>query len=281
MKNIIVPIDFSEECLKALDFVVMLSKKLHLNVQMVYVQKKSTESNLRAVEEEREIAEKKFEKLIEIYQKKMQNDSRLRYVIKKGRVYQEVVNQANSYNECVIVASTSGASGFEEVFIGSNAQKIVSVSEKPVITIRKQPVPEDIQNIIMPVDDSLASRQKAPFTADLAFLLGATIHVVATCRSQKKQDVSKVSTYVKQIVNYLDNRGINNETKYLYGDNMTDQVIFYTEQVKGDLIVINKEKTTSLLKIFSDISQLMINKSPVPVLSYTPKELGLHISFNA
>jgi len=281
MKNLIIPVDFSEDCMKSLDFAVVLSKKLHLNIQMVYVQKKTTEGNLRAVEEEHDSAEKKFAKIVDLYQKKLHNESRLRYVIKKGRVYQEVVNQANSYNECVIIASTSGASGFEEYFIGSNAQRIASVSDKPVITIRKEPVPEEIQNIILPIDDNPTTRQKAPYTADLAFLLGATVHIVPTCKSQKKNDVAKISTYAKQIANYLDTRAINNTIKYLYGENVSDLLINYSEQVKGDLIVINKEKNTSLFKIFSDISQLMINKSPIPVLSYTPKEIGLHVAFNA
>ncbi len=279
MKNLIIPIDFSEDCLKALDFAVSLSKSLHLNIQMVYVQKKTTEANLRAVEEEHDIAEKKFAKLVEQYEKKMKNDSRLRFVVKKGRVYQEVVNQANSYNESIIIASTSGASGFEEYFIGSNAQRIVSVSDKPVITIRKEPVPEEIKTIIMPIDGNPHTRQKVPFTADLAFLLGAEIHIVPTAKSTNKRDVAKISTYSKQITNYLNGRAINNTTKYLYGEDISDQLIQYSEHVKGDLIVINKEKDTSVFKIFSDISQLMINKSPIPVLNYSPKEIGVAVSF--
>ena len=281
MKNIIIPIDFSEDSLKALDLAVALSKKIYLNIQMVYVQKKTTEGGLKAVNEEHELAEKKFEHLIATYGKKMGNETKLRYVIKKGRVYQEVVNQANSYNECSIIASTSGASGFEEIFIGSNAQKIIAVSEKPVITVRKEPVPDQIKTIVMPIDDDSATRQKVPFTADLASMLGAEIHIVPISKTQNKRNIAKLSTYAKQVANYLTSRDIANTTKYLYGENASDYIIEYADKVKADLIAINKEKGPSVFKVFTDISQLLVNKSPVPVLSYTPKEIGRHVSFNA
>ena len=93
------------------------------------------------VEQEHKYAQTQFEKLIKEYEPRLGNGSKLRYIIKKGKVYREVVNQVNSYKNAVVSASTHGASGFEELFIGSNALKIMAATEQPVFTIRAGSLP--------------------------------------------------------------------------------------------------------------------------------------------
>jgi nucleotide-binding universal stress UspA family protein len=206
----------------------------------------------------------------------------LRFIIKKGRVYQEVVSQAKSYTESLIIASTHGASGFEEVFIGSNAQKIVFESDRPVITIRRDPVPENIKNIILPLDIIMDSRQKVPYTAELAQAFNAKIHVLPI--SQSKRNVSKITGYVKQVCAYLDSKNIPYESKFMYGKDPAESIIDYAISTNAELIsIINEEGpsfTKSLGSIFSKYTQLMINKSPVPVLNYKPKSIFIKGSFN-
>src|SRR5210317_1762787 len=97
MKNFIIPIDFSKESMSGLDMAVLFSQKKTVNIQMVNVIT-SVSDNLQSTKKETQImAEKKFQKIMEEYEPKLGNDSRLRYIIKTGKVYKEVVNQANSY----------------------------------------------------------------------------------------------------------------------------------------------------------------------------------------
>jgi len=133
MKNFIVPIDFSTDSLKGLELAILFSQKQHINIQLVYVQKKSFDIYAGLIHEEAKLAEKKFEQLLSKYSPLLKNDSKLRYIIKKGRIYEEIVDQAQSYKDSVIAASTHGASGFEELFIGSNAYKIICATDRPVI----------------------------------------------------------------------------------------------------------------------------------------------------
>ncbi len=76
-----------------------------------------------------------------------------------------MVSLAESLPDSLITASTHGASGFQELFIGSNAFRIISATDKPVITLRKNSCPETIGRIVLPIDLSVDSRQKVPFTA--------------------------------------------------------------------------------------------------------------------
>ncbi len=95
MKNFIIPIDFSDDSLKGLEMALLFSQKQYVNIQMVYVQKNSQDYRPGSFEEEKHFAEKQFEDIIQKYQPQLGNDSRLRYIIKKGKIYEEIVEQAN------------------------------------------------------------------------------------------------------------------------------------------------------------------------------------------
>ena len=201
MKNIIVPLDFSVDALKGLDLALLFAGRTPVKIQMVYVQKKTdVPSNS---EEEYKFAEKHFKKLIETYKNRVPKESSLTFIIKKGKVYQEIVGQAQAFQDSIIVASTHGASGFEELFIGSNANRIISATSRPVITIRQSPVPTNITKIVLPIDIVVESRQKVIFTALIAQIFGAEIHVATVSSSKSKKIISRLNAYSQQVCNYL------------------------------------------------------------------------------
>ncbi|MCK5168776.1 MAG: universal stress protein [Bacteroidales bacterium] len=274
--HIIVPIDFSVEALKGLDLAILLSSNLECKIEMVYVQKKSLDYNPGSKEEECKYAKKEFKAILEKYSSKLSPKIRLGYIIKSGRIYKEVVTQAESYKDSFVVASTHGASGFEKFFIGSNAFKIISATSKPVITIRGGVLPEKISKIILPLDISADTRQKLPFTAEIAKWFGAEVHVI-TVTSLQTEDISKkLTAYSNQMCKYLDKQGIKNEKKSLIGSNLTDLVIGYANTVKADLISIMTEQASDGTFVMGTAAQQMLNKSTLPVLSINPKEL--HVS---
>lgn len=272
MKNVIIPIDFSEDSLHALDLAVLFSEIFHVNVQMVYVLKKSGDYLPHSIDEEKFWAEEKFKKIIDNYSPKLKNESRLRFIIKEGKIYKEVVNQAESYKECLIMASTHGASGFEELFIGSNAYKIISATKLPVITIRKGNVPRKITKIVMPLDMVQETRQKVPVTTEIAKLFEAEVHVVTVTTSKDEGIKSKLESYQKQVSEYIQNQDVPVKNDALQGKNITDITLEYAAKVDADFISIMTEQETDFKNLFiGDYALQMITKSDVPVLSITPQ----------
>ena len=276
MYRIIVPIDFSEESLNGLKLAILFSNKTDRNIEMVYVQKKSLDYKLGSKEEEYKFAEKEFEKILEKYAPQLSPSSKLSYIIKSGRIYREIVNQANSFKESFIVTSTHGASGFEKFFIGSNAFKIISATSRPVVTIRGNDLPKKISKIILPLDISADTRQKLPFTVELAEQFNAEIHVI-TVTSLNTDDINnKLAAYSKQVCEYLENHNIKYKIDSLIGSNFAKLIIDYTNMVKADLISIMTEQISDGNYILGTTAQEMLNISSVPVLSINPKEL--HVS---
>jgi nucleotide-binding universal stress UspA family protein len=278
MKNFIVPVDFSPESFNGLKMALLFSWKQQVKIQMIYVLQKITDSENQSTDKEYQNAEEKFRSIINEYSPQLGHQSSLEYIIARGRVYQEVVNMAEQTPDSVITASTHGASGFQEFFIGSNAFRIISATDKPVITLRKNYCPADISRIVLPIDLSAGSRQKVPFTTELAKLFGAVVYVVGIHKSRSKQAVKKIRSYTSQVAGYVEGK-VHCENNEIFGENVPDMLINYANTIKADLISITTEQSSGLSLIMGNTAHQILNKAEIPVLCLTPRHMTKSGSF--
>ncbi len=280
MNNIVVPVDFSEDSLKGLDLALIFSERDKSNIQLVYVQKKSSDYNSPGhFEEEKAWADKKFKEVVARYKGKLQNDSILTYIIKSGKIYKEVVSQAESYENAIIVASTHGASGFEEFFMGSNAFKIISATERPVLTTRTGYIPDQIDKIIMPIDVTIDTRQKVPTTAELAKLFNAEVHIITVSTSTGKRISDRLKAYAKQASGYFTSRDVSHKIKSLVGDNIIDLIVVYADSIDAGMITIMKQQSKSL-NLMSNLTHQLLNRASIPVMTLSNKETHIMTGFS-
>ena len=279
MKNFIVPIDFSKDSLKGIEMAALFSKKHPVNIQMVYVQKSSEDFHPGSFDEEFRFAEIQLKKLVSEYEPKLGPGSKMRFIIKKGTIYKEVVRQAESYNDAIISASTHGASGFEEFFVGSNTYKIISTTDKPVLTISKNECPNEIKKIVVPIKMHVDTRQKIPFAADVAELFDAEIHLISTSSSKNKRILDRLNAYLNQSSNYLRKRRIAYTTKKIIGENLVSLTTNYATAIDADLIIIMNEKSGGWNALLGNYAHEMINVSPIPVLSIKAREKHIPTGF--
>jgi nucleotide-binding universal stress UspA family protein len=275
MKTIIVPTDFSIESLTGLDFAILFAKKSGASVQLVHVLTSITNVPHGTLEKEHQLAKVKFEELVQKYYKKANLNISLSYIIKEGKIYKEVTNQANSFENSILVLSTHGGSGFEELFIGSNAYKIASTSAKPVITIRNcQPI-ENIEKIVLPLDITLQTREKVPYTAKLANMFNSEVHILTLRSTNVKSIVKKLYRYSDQVGSYLKGHNIPVKVEHLIGNNLTDITLDYAKSVNADLISIMTEQEKSVSNfLLGNYAHQMINKALIPVLSFPTYQIG-------
>jgi nucleotide-binding universal stress UspA family protein len=178
MKTIIVPIDFSEESMTGLDLALVFADKTGAKIQMVHVLSPGKNIAHGMVEKERNVVKEKFNSIIQKYKRSSVKDFSLEYIIREGKIYKEVASQADSLDDSILILSTHGGSGIEELFVGSNAYKIASSSSKPVITVRSLQTVRKIEKIVLPLDITMQTREKIPYTAQLAKTFNAEIHII-------------------------------------------------------------------------------------------------------
>ncbi len=270
MKKIIVAIDFSDCSINALEHAITIADKAKADILMVWAKKPENTKDIFSIEPENLLEEvkKRFEELIKKYKIGFKN-GKLEYKIREGKIYKEIVKEAEESGAFLIVTGTHGASGFEKFWAGSNANKVVSASKLPVITIRGGiDIDRKLNKIVMPVDSSLETRQKISFTSILAKLFNAEIYILAIYTTNIKAIQSRVDRYANQIIEHLEEEKIKYHLDSIRTDNLTTDTIQYAEKIDANLISImtEQEKTTANLWLGPYAAQ-MVNHSPIPVLS--------------
>jgi nucleotide-binding universal stress UspA family protein len=146
MKKIIVPVDFSLHSENALRTAAFLGKQYKAEILVVHMLEISTgmiSASPSYVSEqtafELQLAEHKFQELIE---KPYLNEITVTPLIKHYKSFSDLHRTAEEEKADLIVLSSHGATGFKEMFIGSNAEVVVRNSTIPVLVIKGLPIDE-------------------------------------------------------------------------------------------------------------------------------------------
>lgn len=274
MKKIIVPIDFSKDSINALEHAVWISNAVGADLRIIHVTKSKNFEMPFTIENFDKMIGKSLEDFMQLIYKKYKAKvkGKLDYKIRVGKIYREIVNQAKYDDAYMIIMGTHGVSGFEEMWIGSNAYRVVSNAPCPVLTIRHGFLRCVVRNFVLPVDITSDTRKKVPFTAELAKFLKSTVHVLLVSESSSLTIKKKIDNYGKQVQEYLTKAGVRNVLAYGIGDNITDETIKYAKSIGADLISIMTEQPENPQNLWlGAYAQQMVNHSPLPVLSIRPE----------
>lgn len=156
MKKIIVPIDFSKHSEYALQAAAILAKKHHAEILALHMLEMSDGTFLTSSEEQKSktffflrLAEQQFETFLD---KDYLEGLVVRPMVKKFKVFSEVSEVADEQGAELIVMGSQGTSGFSEVFIGSNTEKVVRHSKIPVLVIKQKPTNLSFETVLFASD---------------------------------------------------------------------------------------------------------------------------------
>jgi nucleotide-binding universal stress UspA family protein len=281
MKKILVAIDFSDCSYNALEHAITIANKADAGVEMMFVIKPETSKEMftEGPQTLSSMVKDKFDEMQEKYQPIL-GSNKLTYLIREGKVYHEIVKEADRKEIFMVMAGTHGASGFEEFWMGSNANRIVSALRKPVITIRGGvSINRNLEKIVLPLDSTPETRQKVPFTAYMAKIFNAEVHVLRVYTSSVQAIVRKIDSYAEQVVKHLEEENIRYVLESVQAENLTDSTIEYALKINANLISIMTEQEISAKNLLlGPYAQQMVNHSPIPVLSIHPKDLLVSLS---
>ncbi|HHW58636.1 MAG: universal stress protein [Bacteroidales bacterium] len=271
MKNFLVGIDFSKGSIKALEYAVMLNKYIDSKITMLYVDKPiPTESIYATVTANyRSELHQRFEQLLNEFRQHIKEPENLEYKITTGKVYEELANYAKKNNVDYIFAGTHGISGYEELWIGSNANRIVSTAPCPVFIVRQTyEVHDKINSILLPIDSTAETTNKLPWAIEIAKNTGAEIHIFGAYITDLTTLKNKVNKNVAMIESKLETENINFKTFKKNISNYASDLITYIEENNIDLAIIMTEQENRNTNILlGQYAMQMINHCPVPVLS--------------
>ncbi len=272
MKKILVPTDFSDQAEYALKVAAQIAKKQNSEILLLHMLELPHEGSDAAVAgadipeiiffKNQAIA--KFESLMDAdYLDGITVSETTRF----GKVYEGINSVAKKENADFIVMGSHGASGFHEMFIGSNAEKVVRSSEVPVLVI-KNDMPEFKADSFVFASD-FSDEIKKPFKQllDIASHFGSHLKLVMinTPNSFKPTQVAEniMSDFMKD-VNY------ENYSMHIYNDvNVEKGILNFANSVKADLIGMCTHGRTGFAHFFNgSISEDLVNHAIRPVVTF-------------
>jgi nucleotide-binding universal stress UspA family protein len=275
MSKILVAIDFSDCSINAFVHALSIAQHCSSDLLLVWVEKPSSEKDKfekLAGEPSRDV-KNQFEEMITKYQPQHQGN-KITYKLRTGTVYKEIAKEAKDSKAMMVVAGTHGASGFNEFWIGSNANKIVSAAPCPVITIRAGiNIMRPLKKIVLPIDRTLETRQKATFTGYLAKKHDAEVHILSLYTSKVKAIRRDVNIFAGQVELHYQQEGVKYQMAFMDCDNISDAMIEYAQKIEANLISIMTEQESKTSNLWmGTYAHQTVNHSPIPVLSIHSKE---------
>lgn len=266
MSKILVGFDFSKGSAYAVDLAIDIANRMQLDLRLVYVKEKDEdETPIRAEIERRNAGVAHLLKGI-----------KMEYVIREGKVSDELCQQAKEDAAQLIVVGTHGMSGFTKNWIGRNTYRTIAEAHCPVLTIREDfNFNKALERIVVPIDNTSETRQKLPTAVKFAQCFGSEIHLLGLYTSESPDIRSMVNGYVKVSGAYLAKQEVKyKSTCVAVPKNLTVTTLEYAEKINADMIVIMTEQESSLTSfILGSYAEQMLTLSTIPICSVRPEEL--------
>jgi len=141
-KEIIVPTDFSEHSLRALDYAIEIADKFHSRLEIIYV----IEPLLQAADvswttvdfEQLNLAHKESaqKQLAQLVEERIPKGMEVQTKTLFGKPFVEILKAAKANNADLIVMATHGRGAISHILMGSTAEKVVRKAPCPVLTVK-------------------------------------------------------------------------------------------------------------------------------------------------
>lgn len=279
-KKIMVPTDFSETSEMALAHAAFLARLINAELLLVHIQAFDPyyfeiPEPLILIQDQDKLDKYIDNKLIAMVRGvEEEYGIRPRHLTSIGHVSNELIQLAQREKADLIIMGTHGAKGFEELFIGSNAHKIVDIAPCPVLTVQAHAANPGFSTIILPVDRSQHSREKVPVAMALAKVYGAKIHILGLLNhldDDDENEYGKLQIVLDQVQDVAEKAGIAFTRHTVKGTHLAAEALKYGKSVNAELIIIMTDHESAMTGLFmGPLAKQIVNYSRIPVLSIKP-----------
>ena len=224
-----------------------------------------------------EFMSKKLEELAEKIRKEI--DLTVTTKIAIGNITSEIINTVESNDISLIIMGTKGKDSDKNRFIGSNAYRVLTKAQIPVLTVHTTYDKPFYENILIPIDTSQHSRQKVDSAIYLAKTLKSNLSVIGLIGKGEENYTYKMEIIMRQIQKLAKNIKCVVEIKT--SENRVATTLAYSEEIKADLVVIMTDQHAEFSSIIlGTYAHQLINESKIPVLCIPPEVHPENISGN-
>ena len=274
MKRILVPVDFSQEAESAAKVAATIARKtgseiflvhmLELPVTTIDPAEMNTISSEPQIIYFMKLAHQKFDKF-----KKLPFLKGLTVVesIQFQHAFSGIINESEKNNIDLIVMGSQGASGLQEMFIGSNTEKVVRRSKIPVLVIKQSVEEFSVNDILFASDFNKESKSTFNRVIDFANLFEAKVHLLYVNTIHNFNTSKNIESRIERFMEDFD---FDNYTTNIYNDISIEKgILSFARDIDADLIALNTHGRSGLSQLFNgSIGQELANHALRPVVTF-------------
>lgn len=277
MKRIAIPTDFSVESDKAIALAKHLALAYEAEIHFVHIIEpfNGVEPNMTGyIPETGPDYGVFFIKLMEVTKKdlnKRVNSSDLMGItthgdIRYGDFFPTLKHFVQEHGIDFVVMGSKGASGIDEVLIGSNAERVMRLLPVPVI-ITKHSMPEyNLQHLVVATNGDDSELPLLVPVKNLAEKFGSTIHLLNV---NTPNNFYRTSTMEKILGDFAQKAGLSQYEINIYNDTVEeDGILEFAQKINADLIAIGTHARSGLSRFLAgSVSEEVVNAAQIPVLT--------------
>ncbi|SHE40905.1 Nucleotide-binding universal stress protein, UspA family [Psychroflexus salarius] len=275
MKNILVPVDFSKPSENALRVAAKLAQRNNAKIHVLHVIELA-ESLFGAeqfnVDDEQiiffmKLAKKKFSDFLD---KDFLKDIETNDLVEVGSATFGIKEAVKDQDIDLIIMGSNGASGLEEVLIGSNTEKVVRHSNVPVLVVKHDIENLDFKTVLFATDFELENVEAYNKAKTFADSFGAKMKLVyVNLPGNQFYSTSEVTNHMRNFLNEVQ-VPLNHENIIIYNDYTIEQgVLNAANNESAELIAMPTHGRKGLSHFFNgSIGEDVVNHSDLPVITF-------------
>lgn len=272
MKKILIPTDFSDHAEYALKVAAQIAKKNDGEIILLHMLELPHQGS-DAVGSGSDIPEIMFFKnaairrLEDLMDEDYLDGIKVSEVVQFELAFDGILKISQINNVDLIVMGSHGASGYKEMFIGSNAEKVVRNSEVPVLIIKKEENDFQVDDFVFASD--FADEVKKPFAKVVEFAnkFDATLHLVTV---NTPNNFKSTSVAEQTMNNFLKGFEVKKVETHVYNEtNVEKGILNFANSIDADLIGMSTHGRKGLSHFFNgSISEDLVNHATRPVVTF-------------
>lgn len=274
MKRILVPIDFSKESEGAARVAARIARRTGSEIYLLHMLELPVNTidptELSTIVSEPQAiyfmkkAREKFEKF-----KKSPFFQGIKVIesVQFHYAFKGIIKESEKFNIDLIVMGSQGASGLQEMFIGSNTEKVVRRSKVPVLVIKEGSDDFAVRNIVFASDFGVESKKTFQNVLDFANLFRAELHLLYV---NTIHNFNTTRAIEEKIDNFIDDFKMCKCTTNIYNDiSIENGILSFARGIDADLIALNTHGRSGLSQLFNgSVGQELTNHALRPVITF-------------
>lgn len=271
MKKIIVPVDFSQQSEMALKTAASIAKKFGSEIFVLHMLEMSDalmSYNEQAQHEQSvfliRITEKKFETFLD---QPYLKGVKVTPIIKRYKVFSEVNSVAEKHNVDLIVMGSHGVDGLKEIFVGSNAEKMVRNAKIPVLVIKDEILDFEVRRFVFACDFDLKYLPAFHRAKTLVDKLSAEMILVYV--NTPGDGFLSTKDSFRKINQFLHQAKVSLEVEIYNDYSVQNGILEFSESRHADIIGLPTHGRKGLNHFFmGSIGEDVANHSKMPVMTF-------------